>query len=106
MPKETLSEGSIKQLITLLGKSRQPARNLDISLGGRELISNLASWAGKGKDEIVQLICREIGSATAAVLKEPLTQVIESRKLTITLELVPKKEEKKITTRKSKAKKK
>ena len=56
----------------------------------RDLISAIASWAGKGKDEIIQVLCREIGVATAAVLKEPLTQVVENQKLVITVEFAPK----------------
>ena len=56
---------------------------------GKEFLASLASWAGKGKDELVQLICREIGVATAAILKEPLTQLLENRKLQFTVELVP-----------------
>jgi hypothetical protein len=57
----------------------------------RELLGVAASWAGKGKDEVIQMVCREIGIATAAVLKEPLTQVVENQKLLITLEFSPKK---------------
>lgn len=55
----------------------------------RDLIGAIASWAGKGKDEVVQVLCREIGMAVAAVFKEPITQILENRKLQITLELVP-----------------
>ena len=68
----------------------------------RDVIGAVASWGGKSKDEIVQALCREIGVATAAVLKEPLNQVLENRKLQITMELVPKSadegEGKKLTT--------
>ncbi len=56
----------------------------------KDLIGTLASWAGKGKDEIVGVICREIGVAVAAMLKEPLTQVLENRKVQISIELIPK----------------
>jgi len=62
---------------------------IDLS-GAKELIGIITSFAGKSKDEMVQILCREIGTALAAVLKEPLTQVLENRKLQITLELVPK----------------
>jgi hypothetical protein len=63
---------------------------LDIGTA-KELIASVASWAGKGKDELVQMLFREIGQAVAAMLKEPLTQVIENRKLQITLEFAPRK---------------
>ncbi|MFW7380487.1 MAG: hypothetical protein ACOH5I_16865 [Oligoflexus sp.] len=94
MNRETYKEKAIKQIVSLLARSSsdQPM-SLDFK-SGREFLATLASWAGKGKDEIVQLICREIGTATAAVLKEPLAQVLENRKLQLTLELVPKTTEK------------
>jgi len=56
----------------------------------KELISSLATLAGKGKDEIVQIISREIGIAVAGVVKEPLISILESKKVTITIELTPK----------------
>ena len=63
---------------------------LDVNLkGAKDLIGSLAGWAGKGKDEIVQLVCREIGNAMAGVLTEPIAQVLEGRKLQLTIELVP-----------------
>lgn len=64
-------------------------QRMDLSTA-RELIGALASWAGKGKDEVVQTLCREIGQAVAAVLKEPLNQILENRQLRLTIELVPK----------------
>ncbi len=64
----------------------------------RDLIGSLASIAGKGKDEIVQIISREIGIAVAGVVKEPLTQILESKKIKITLELADREDHKKKTT--------
>jgi hypothetical protein len=55
----------------------------------REVISTLASLAGKGKDEIVQMISREIGNAVAAALKEPMRQAMKDKKLRMTIEFVP-----------------
>lgn len=75
--------------------------------GGKEFLAALASWAGKGKDEVVQLLCREIGVAIAAMLKEPVTQIIENRKLQITVDLVGKDQatgSKKTTSSKTKTK--
>jgi|GEM_PF-2003129 hypothetical protein len=54
----------------------------------KEFLGALASWAGKGRDELLQVICREIGQATAAVLREPLTQLLHQKKLQITIELL------------------
>lgn len=56
----------------------------------KDLIGMIATWAGKGKDEIVQVLCREIGVAIAAVVKEPLEQVLEDKRLVISFELAPK----------------
>lgn len=75
-----------------LGSHRTDQQRMDFSTA-RELIGALASWAGKGKDEVVQTLCREIGQAVAAVLKEPLNQVLENKKLQFTIEFVPKKNE-------------
>ena len=60
------------------------------NVSARDILGAVANWGGKSKDEIVQVLCREVGVATAAVLKEPLSQVLENRKLQITMELVPK----------------
>ncbi|MBF0117872.1 MAG: hypothetical protein HQK79_03500 [Desulfobacterales bacterium] len=53
----------------------------------------VVAWdtAGKSKDELIKILGQEIGVAIAAVLKEPLSQLTESKKLQITVELVPKK---------------
>ena len=75
----------------------------------KDLINSLASLAGKGKDEVIQILCREIGLATAAIWKEPLAQILENRKLQITFEFVPKEEDKpksKTTAKKSSKRKK
>ena len=86
------------------GEKKSGSARLDSS-SARELLSMAAGWAGKGKDEIVQILCREIGMAVAAVIKEPLTQVLENRKLQISMELVPKEEsEEPAPTKKKKTK--
>lgn len=85
--KSTPKERPSGLLRSILGGNEK--ENLD-QMSIRALLSALAAWGGKGKDEIVQVLCREIGVATAAILKEPLNQVIESRKLSITIELAPK----------------
>lgn len=56
----------------------------------RALISALFQRAGKGKDEVVQIVAREIGVAVAAMLKEPLSQLAKHQKLQISFEFVPK----------------
>lgn len=56
----------------------------------RALIGALFAKAGRSKDEIVQVIGREIGLTIAALLKEPLAQIAKNQKLQISFELVPK----------------
>ncbi len=77
----------LKHLATLLAK--EEGKEEGLSSSAKELLSMLAGLAGKGKDELVQSICREIGQATAAVLKEPLAQLLKDRKLQVTIEFVP-----------------
>ena len=69
----------------------------------KDILGAVANWGGKSKDELVQVLCREIGIATAAVLKEPLNQVLENRKLQISIEFVPKTDDHKKQTKKSAA---
>lgn len=57
----------------------------------KDLIGGAFKNAGKGKDEIIQTLGREIGLAWAAVLKEPIEKILDNRSLQITIELVPKK---------------
>ncbi len=91
----------IRQLISfvLKGTDNDSEKGFDMPTI-RDLLGALASWGGKGKDEIVQVLCREIGVATAAILKEPINQVLEARKLQITLELIPKPDDKRLKKKK------
>jgi hypothetical protein len=56
----------------------------------RDVINQILSKAGKSKDDIIQVLGREIGIALAAMLKQPLEQLVESKKVRITVELVGK----------------
>jgi hypothetical protein len=56
--------------------------------GPKEFLGALASWAGKGRDELLHMICKEIGQATASVLQEPLHELMKTKKLQITIELL------------------
>lgn len=91
-----LRDNVLRSLLTAIAGSSNDDRSsprLDIRTA-KELIGLVAGWAGKGKDEIVQVLCREIGVAVAAVLREPLTQVLENQKLQVTLEFAPKQKRK------------
>lgn len=56
----------------------------------RDLLSALLSRAGRGKDEAVEILGREIGQAIAAMLKRPLSEVFRNNRVQLTIELVPK----------------
>lgn len=56
----------------------------------RDLLNALLFKAGQSKNEVVQILGKEMGTALAAMLKGPLGQVVENRALRITVELVPK----------------
>jgi hypothetical protein len=56
----------------------------------RDVINQVLSRAGKSKDDIIQILGREIGIALAAMLREPLEQLVESKKIRISVELVGK----------------
>lgn len=77
----------LKHLAALLAK--EDGKDEGATSSAKEVLSTLAGLAGKGKDELVQSICREIGQATAAVLKEPMAQLLKDRKLQVTIEFVP-----------------
>ena len=65
------------------------APGMDAS-AAKALLGALFARAGKGKDEVVQTMAREVGMAVAAMLKEPLAQLAKHQKLQISFEFVPK----------------
>lgn len=69
----------------------------------RDILLGLLSKAGRSKDEVIQTLGREIGLALAAVLAKPLEQLTETKRVRITVELVPKakKKSQKITKKRS-----
>jgi len=56
----------------------------------KDIVFGLLSKAGRSKDEVIQILGREIGLALAAVLAKPLEQMTENKRVRITVELVPK----------------
>ncbi len=64
----------------------------------RDLVLGLLTKAGRSKDEVIQILGREIGLALAAVLAKPLEQMTESKRVRITVELVPKSTKKAAST--------
>jgi hypothetical protein len=53
----------------------------------KDMVLGLLSKAGRSKDEVIQILGREIGLALAAVLAKPLEQMTENKRIKITLEL-------------------
>jgi hypothetical protein len=102
--KKTSERDRVVKLFTqyLIGSIGRRDDKTDTPLSGpKEFLTAMASWAGKGKDELVQVICREIGTATAMVLKEPLGKLLENKKIHITIELVPHESQKKNVRKKT-----
>lgn len=66
----------------------------DDGAGARDLVLGLLSKAGRSKDEVIQILGREIGFALAAVLAKPLEQMTENKRIRVTIELVPKAKDK------------
>ncbi len=58
----------------------------------KELFSGLLKSAGKGKNEVIAVLGREMGSAFAAMVKEPLQKIVDSKAVNINfkIELVDK----------------
>lgn len=68
----------------------------------KDLVWSLLSKAGRSKDEVIQILGREIGLALAAVLAKPLEQMTENKRVRITVELVAKKKKTQSTSSKKK----
>ena len=56
----------------------------------RDLLVTLLTKAGRSKDEVIQILGREIGSALAAMLRKPLAELARNQRLQVTFEFVPK----------------
>ena len=60
----------------------------------RDTLLTFVARAGKGKDEVLQILARETGAAIAGLLKQPLADfladVTKHHRLQVTMELVPK----------------
>ena len=71
------------------GQSDEKSGKSDAS-AARDLLITLITRAGKGKDEVIQVLGREIGAALVALLKQPVQELFKNQRLQITLELQPK----------------
>lgn len=56
----------------------------------RDTLLTFVARAGKGKDEVLQVLARETGAAIAALLKQPLHDLAMNHRVKVTIELVPK----------------
>lgn len=70
----------------------QKSNQFNMNSALKDLLGTVLGVAGKSKDDVIEIVGREIGQALAAMLKEPLSQVVNHRKLKISVELVPKHE--------------
>jgi hypothetical protein len=94
---KSLRDGIMKALLSFekpeghgTGQSDKEKERVSANLA-RELINGLFVKAGRGKDEVIQIVAQEIGQAVALMLRQPLSELANNRKLQITLEFVPKK---------------
>jgi hypothetical protein len=81
-------EGFLGGFAQLLGQSGERPNRIERRIAS-ELVSGVLSRLEKSKDEIIRLFCRELGIAMAGILKEPLQRLSESRKIQVTIEIVP-----------------
>ncbi len=64
---------------------------LDLT-SAKDILNTTLSWAGKSKDDFIQMVSREAGQALAQALEAPLKEILKDQKIHMTFELRPKKE--------------
>lgn len=88
--RENLFKAVIGGISESRGKMTEEEAAADSIASLRTLFGTITARAGKGKDEVVQILAREIGIAVAAMLREPLSELAKHQRLQVTFELVPK----------------
>lgn len=68
----------------------QKSRRESAAAAAKDMLFTLITRAGKGKDEVIQVLGREIGTALVALLKQPVSELFRDQKIQITIELTPK----------------
>jgi len=53
----------------------------------RDLLNGALKTAGKSKDEFITILGREMGLAFAAMVKEPLQKIVETKRLKVQFEI-------------------
>ncbi len=53
----------------------------------KDMLNGFLQWAGKSKDEVLQLMAAEAATAFANTLKEPLVQILKSKNVSIEIKL-------------------
>jgi hypothetical protein len=71
----------------MVKKEDQTSVNLNLL---RDTLLTFVARAGKGKDEVLQVLARETGAAIASLLKQPLRDLAFNHRVKVTIELVPK----------------
>ena len=94
---------SLKDILlgTIFSGKDGAERKIDISTA-KDILSGALSWAGKGKDEFLQTLCRETGQALAQSMQGPILEILKDQKISITLELTPKNKSSKSKSKKAK----
>ena len=71
-------------------RRRVASATADTLAGLRSVMQIALDKAGRGKDDVVQIVAKEIGLAVAAMLKEPLAEMAKHQRLQVTFEFSPK----------------
>lgn len=71
--------------------STSGSAKLDLS-SAKDILNTTLSWAGKSKDDFIQMVSREAGQALAQALEGPIKEILKDQKIHMTFELKPKKE--------------
>ncbi len=87
---KVLTERLLKSLLLSVAGSKQNSEDSIDYNALRDILVLLIEKFGKSKDDVIQILGREIGFAIAAVLKEPAGQLVESKRLVVSIELEPK----------------
>ncbi len=78
----------LKDLLSKVVFSFGESSALKEGSSSKELVNNLLSWAGKNRNEFIQQVSREAGTAIAKSLQPLLHSLLENKKISITIDLV------------------
>lgn len=87
--KDSLKDILLKTLLSGIDSSASASSKLDLS-SAKDVLNTTLNWAGKSKDDFIQMLCRETGQALAQGLEGPVMEILKNQKIQVTFELQPK----------------